>query len=164
VPDTASATTPIGQQDQWLAGLCRNHVASQNDGRPLVFDPQGARDLTHRKNGTRDLKARLLDLSELDQRTTAAKYAQQVMADLESDLGGDLSTMERLMCRQIALASAIATDGYARWLKGENIAVTELSTISNTLVRLGQTIGFSRRAKDVTKDIHQYLKGEGRNA
>jgi hypothetical protein len=101
-----------------------------------------------------------LDLSDLDQRTNAAKHAQQVRADIEADLGGaeNLSTMERIACQQIALVSAIANDGYARWLKGEPVAATELATVSNMFVRLGQTIGFSRRAKDISRDINQYLR------
>jgi hypothetical protein len=54
--------------------------------------------LTHRKDGPRALKARLLDLRDLDQRTKSAQLAMRIKADIIADLGGEeqLSTLERL--------------------------------------------------------------------
>jgi hypothetical protein len=115
--------------------------------------------LTHRKDGPRALKARLLDLRDLDQRTNAAKLAQQVKANIIADLGGEeqLSTLERLACEHAALASAVVADSYARWLKGHEIALTELATVQNAFLRVASSLGFSRRTKDITRDINSYL-------
>jgi hypothetical protein len=115
--------------------------------------------MTHRKDGPRALKARLLDLSDLDQRTNAAKLAQQVKADIIGDLGGEdqLSTLERLAAGHAALAAAVVQDSYARWLKGEQIALSEIATVQNMFIRTAQSVGFSRRLKDIRKDINAYL-------
>jgi hypothetical protein len=107
--------------------------------------------LTHRKGGPRALKARLLDLSDLDQRTNAAKLALRVKADIIADLGGEA-------CEHAALASAVVADSYAKWMKGEQIALTELATVQNAFLRVASSLGFSRRAKDVTRDINTYLE------
>ena len=117
--------------------------------------------MTHRKDGPRALKARLLDLRDLDQRTNAAKLAQSVKSAILADLGGEenLSTLERLACEHAALASAVVADSYARWLKGEQIALAELATVQNAFLRVAGSLGFSRRAKDVTTTIEKYLEG-----
>jgi hypothetical protein len=117
--------------------------------------------LTHRKDGPRALKARLLDLSDLDQRTNATKLALRVKADIISDLGGEdqLSTLERLACEHAALASAVVADSYTRWLKGEHVALTELATVQNAFLRVAGSLGFSRRAKDISKSIDSYFEG-----
>ena len=116
--------------------------------------------MTHRKDGPRALKARLLDLSDLDQRTNAAKLAQQVKADIISDLEGEagLSTLERPAAGHAALAAAVVQDSYARWLKGEQIALAEIATVQNMFIRTAQSIGFSRRERAITRDINQYLQ------
>ena len=115
--------------------------------------------MTHRKDGPRALKARLLDLRDLDQRTNAAKLAQSVKSAILADLGGEenLSTLEGLACEHAALASAVVADSYARWLKGEQIALAELATVQNAFLRIAGSLGFSRRAKDVTRNLDSYL-------
>ena len=50
-------------------------------------------------------------------------------------------------------------DSYARWLKGEQIALAELATVQNAFLRVAGSLGFSRRARDVSKTIEQYLEG-----
>jgi hypothetical protein len=81
---------------------------------------------------------------------------------LLSDLGGEeqLSTLERLLAEHAALASAVVADSYTRWLKGEQIALSELSTVSNTYMRAAMALGLNRRAKDVTASIDTYLNEE----
>ena len=118
--------------------------------------------MTHRRDGPRALKARLLDLSDLDQRTNAAKLAQSVKSAILADLGGEanLSTLERLACEHAALASAVVADSYTRWLKGENVALTEIATVQNAFLRIAGSLGFSRRARDVTTTIDRYLEKE----
>jgi hypothetical protein len=50
-------------------------------------------------------------------------------------------------------------DSYTRWLKGEQIALAELATVSNTYMRAAMALGLNRRAKDITKSIDTYLEG-----
>src|SRR6516225_5538059 len=75
-------------------------------------------------------------------------------------LARELSTLERLACEHAALASAVVADSYTRWLKGEQIALAELATVQNAFLRVASSLGFSRRAKDVTMSIDTYLDEE----
>ena len=106
-------------------------------------------------------KARLVSLDQIDRRTKAAQLALETKNAIITDLGGldQLSTLERLACEHAALASAVVADSYARWLKGEQIALTELSTVQNAFLRVAGSLGFSRRAKDISKSIDTYLEG-----
>src|SRR5262249_32049757 len=107
-------------------------------------------------------KARLVSIDQIDRRTKAAQLALEAKEAIITDLGGadQLSTLERLACEQAALASAVVADSYARWLKGEQIALAELATVQNAFLRVAGSLGFSRRAKDVTTNIDTYLDEE----
>ena len=71
--------------------------------------------------------------------------------------------MERLAAEHAALASAVVADSYARWLKGEEIALTEIATVQNAFLRVAGSLGFSRRAKDVTRNLDTYLDEKADN-
>jgi len=107
-------------------------------------------------------KARLVSLDQIDRRTKAAQLALEAKEAIIADLGGidQLSTLERLACEHAALASAVVADSYTRWLKGEQIALAELATVQNAFLRVAGSLGFSRRAKDVTTSIDAYLDKE----
>jgi hypothetical protein len=68
---------------------------------------------------TRAGKVRLRSLDELDQRTAAARRARDLVAELKSDLGGDLSTAQRELVKRAALLGAILEDHEVRWLQRE---------------------------------------------
>src|SRR6516164_5057161 len=107
-------------------------------------------------------KARLVSLDQIDRRTKAAQLALEAKEAIIADLGGadQLSTLERLACEHAALASAVVADSYTRWLKGEQIALAELATVQDAFLRVASSLGFSRRAKDVTTNINTYLEKE----
>jgi hypothetical protein len=104
-------------------------------------------------------KVRLVSMDQIDRRTKAAQLALEAKQSIIADLGGldQLSTLERLACEHAAMASAVTADAYARWLKGEEIALTEIATVQNAFLRVASSLGFARRAKDVTKSINEYL-------
>jgi hypothetical protein len=108
-------------------------------------------------------KARLMSLDQIDRRTKAAQMALETKQAIIADLGGEdrLSTLERIACEHAALASAVVADSYARWLRGEDIALAELATIQNAYLRIAGAIGFSRRAKDAMT-IEAYLEKKGK--
>jgi hypothetical protein len=105
-------------------------------------------------------KARLVSLDQIDRRTKAAQLALETKDAIIADLGGpdQLSTLERLLAEHAALASAVVADSYTRWLRGEQIALAELATVSNTYMRAAMALGLNRRPKDVSKSIDQYLE------
>jgi hypothetical protein len=107
-------------------------------------------------------KTRLISMSDLDPRTKAAQVALETREAIISDLGGSdqLSTLERLAAEHAALAAAVTQDAYARWLQGQEVSLPEISTIQNVFLRIAGALGFSRRAKDVTPSISEYLSRE----
>jgi hypothetical protein len=114
---------------------------------------------------TRIGKFRLKSLEDLDGRTTAARRTRDLVAGLESDLGGAdrLTTGMRELVKRIAIAGAVAEDIEVRWLDGGRIDVSEYSTLINTQRRLLATIGLERRPHDVTPTLEAYaeMKREG---
>ena len=99
-------------------------------------------------------------MEDIDRRTRAAQQAVATKNSIVADLGGaeGLSTLERLMAEHAALAAAVVQDSYTRWLRGDDVPLTELSTVQNSFMRAALALGLSRRAKDVTpQSIDSYL-------
>jgi hypothetical protein len=103
---------------------------------------------------------RLVTMEDIDRRTRAAQQAVLTKSAIVADLGGEenLSTLERLAAEHAALAAAVTQDAYARWLRGEEVSLPEVATINNCFLRIAGSLGFSRRAKDITSDINTYLR------
>jgi hypothetical protein len=95
---------------------------------------------------------KLLALSDLDGRTISAKRAKALCAAIEEDLGGPdtLSTIQRTLCRRLACAVAISEHLEATWLAGGEIPVAELTTLLNSIARVGGQLGLQRLPRDVT--------------
>lgn len=110
-------------------------------------------------------KVRLVTMEDIDRRTRAAQQAVATRNSIVADLGGEerLSTLERLMAEHAALAAAVVQDSYTRWLKGDDVPLTELATVQNCFLRAASALGLSRRTKDVTPTIKSYLKGKAQN-
>jgi hypothetical protein len=106
--------------------------------------------------------AKLLTLEQLDYRTNAAKLAIQVRDSIVADLGGadQLSTLEKLAAEQASMAAAVVNDAYCKWLQGQEISLSEIATCQNAFIRVASSLGFSRRAKDITQSIETYLQKE----
>jgi hypothetical protein len=127
------------------------------------FDAQnGGQKLTKAKGSLGALKARLLDLDHLDERSRAFKTATGIKANVIADLGGpdNVSTLESLLAGHAGLSAAIVEHGYTAWLSGQQVSLTELATCQNAFLRICAALGVQRRAKDVTKSIESYLKDE----
>lgn len=103
----------------------------------------------------RGQKSRLVTLNDLDQRTSAARRVREVMAALESDLGGSdhLSTAQRILVQRIAVQAAIIENSEASWARGEAVDIGSYTTMVNALRRNLETIGLERRARDVNFTI-----------
>lgn len=110
-------------------------------------------------NSTNGPKVRLMTLGDLDGRTNAAKAARQMIADLESDLGGSdrLSTGERVVVGRAAISSAMIEHMEATWLTGRPIDVGEYCALVGLQRRLLTTVGLERRSRDVTPALADYV-------
>lgn len=100
-------------------------------------------------------KMRLLTLDDLDGRTRAAQHVMAARLDIFSDLGGEerLSTLERAAVNHVSMLDAMVKDAAARWLQGEAIDPTAVTTLVNSFNRSADKLGWHRRSKDVTPDI-----------
>jgi hypothetical protein len=97
-------------------------------------------------------KVRLLTLGDLDRRTVAARKVEELISDIQSDLGGreELSTLQVQLVQRAAVLGAILEDMETRWLKGEPMDATAYSTVINAQKRLAELLGIKRLARDVT--------------
>lgn len=106
-------------------------------------------------------KVQLRTLRDLDRRTTAARAALELRNSIIADLGGDnsLSTMKRAIVDSAATLGAMLEDMAAAYLAGDGADLSLYATLANAQRRLMADLGLERRAKDVTPDLHAYLKG-----
>jgi hypothetical protein len=104
---------------------------------------------------------RLRSLADLDARTSAAKAAFQLRDAITADLGGSdaITTAQAALIENAALMGAALADMAARYLAGEGADLALYCTIANAQRRLLTDLGLERRARDVTPDLREYLKG-----
>lgn len=95
----------------------------------------------------------LKTLDDLDGRTRAAKLAHRLVTDLESDLGGDLSTAQRELVKRAALLGAIVEDYEVRWLEHKGADLSLYGTLVDRQRRILETLGLGRVARDVTDQV-----------
>lgn len=108
-------------------------------------------------------KASLLTLADLDGRTNAAKQAVALRQAILEDLGGadNLSAIKLALVDAVAVSTAVIEDGMARWLRGEQVDLGPITTLSNSRRRDAQLLGLDRVMRDAT-DLDSYLKGGAR--
>src|SRR5262245_32415489 len=101
---------------------------------------------------TRPAKSKLSTLAELDHRTTSARMARNLIADLTSDLGGSdvVSAAERQIIQRAAITGAILEDMEAQWLAGGQIDFAIYLPLANMQRRQLESIGLKRAPRDVT--------------
>lgn len=104
-------------------------------------------------------RLRLATLDQLDGRTSAARAARDLIADLESDLGGSdaVTTAEKQIIQRIAITGAILEDLEAQWLASGQIDMTVYLPLANMQRRHLESIGLQRRAKPV-ESLSEYLR------
>jgi|ERR1039458_4881113 hypothetical protein len=104
-------------------------------------------------------KTRLLTLDGLDRRTAAYRETRKLIDEIEGDLGGSdrLSTGERQLVQRAAVLGAVLTDTESRWIEGEPIDIGGYCTTVNAQRRVLETVGLSRRPRDVSTDLTAYL-------
>jgi hypothetical protein len=100
-----------------------------------------------------DKPIRLTSLSQLDQRTVAAREAVALRDAIVSDMGGEseVSAVQAVLVEQMACLAALASDYGRRYLAGE-LPADEIPTwmsVNNVLRRTGETIGLRRAPKQV---------------
>ena len=109
-------------------------------------------------------KLRLLTLDDLDKRTRAAQFAMDTRDRVCADLGGvdNLTTLEAILCDNVAVNAAMLTDMKVRWLRGDDVDVSVVATLQNCFNRTAAALGIGRRAKELTPSLANYLETKGR--
>jgi hypothetical protein len=109
---------------------------------------------------TRQGKVRLRSLDDLDNRTAAARRARDLVADLESDLGGGdrLPVGLRELVKRAAMLGAIVEDCEVRWLERKPVDLAAYLSAVNAQRRVLATIGLDRRPRDITPDPLAYAR------
>jgi hypothetical protein len=102
--------------------------------------PQGRRDRN---------RARLLSFEDLDKRRRSAQLVLQVEAAIVSDLGGDLTEVERQLVRRAAILGAVLEDAESKWIEGSPLNLQDYCNATSTLKRICQVIGITRRARPI---------------
>jgi hypothetical protein len=107
----------------------------------------------------RQPKARMLTLSSLDKRTSAAKRTHELIAGIATDLGGaeHLTEGAKQLVQRAAVLGAFIEDCEARWVAGEPFVVADYLPAINAQRRVLESLGLERRAKDVTPTLSAYL-------
>lgn len=120
--------------------------------------------IEHQNKPNKADKFRLLCLSDLDQRTAAARRSRDLVSKLEADLGGTaaLSEGQRQLIQRAAVLGALIEDCEAHWIGGEPVEMGRYLSAINSQRRVLATLGLERRARDVTPSLAAYLlSGKG---
>jgi hypothetical protein len=105
-------------------------------------------------------KMRLQTLSQLDQRTLAARRVRTLIAAITLDVtGGDnnqLTEATKQLIQNAAMLAAIIESSASAWLSGDPVDLPSYYAALNSQRRLLLTLGLERRAKDVGPNLEQY--------
>jgi hypothetical protein len=99
---------------------------------------------------TRD-KVRFVTIDHLDGRTGAARRVRELVASIESDLGGadQLTAGQRQLVQRAGVLGAFIEHNEALWAAGDTIDVGEYLAAINAQRRVLVTLGLERKQRDV---------------
>ncbi len=123
--------------------------------RPRVVAAKPTRRRSHRAS-----RPQLLDRSQLDGRTNAARIYDRLVTNIESDLAGrdHLSTVKRALVEAFAGAYVTVNNLNARMLLGQAIDLGQHAQAVSAMVRVASRLGIERQARDVSPpSVEAYL-------
>ena len=122
--------------------------------------PNGGPIAAPRRHSGKATRPQLLTRRELDGRTNAAKYFDQLVADIENDLSGrdQLSTIERALVEAFAGASVSLQNLNTKLALGQEIDLSQLAQTVGAMVRVASRLGLPRRSRLVsTPSVADYV-------
>lgn len=104
-------------------------------------------------------KLKLVTMASLDGRTRAARTVRDLVASIETDLGGtdEVSAMQAQLVRRAAVLGALLESQEAGWAAGGGIDATEYLPALNAQRRVLHTLGLARKARKIPQDLRAYL-------
>ena len=114
-------------------------------------DPDVAEAVREKRRRTRKLPKYIMpNRDNLDGRTYAAKQFDKLYSDISSDLGGDLTAVERALvegfCGSVIVLQALNT----KLALGQAVDLAEHASVCSSMVRIASKIGLSRRSRLVS--------------
>ena len=103
---------------------------------------------------------------DLDRRTLEFKRYEEVRAAVIADLGGEdaVSTAEAQITDRAAFIAMILETMQITSLNGEQIDLQRYGELTDRLRRLFESVGFTRRQRNVTPTLSQFVDGIARHA
>jgi hypothetical protein len=92
----------------------------------------------------------MLTRNDLDNRTSAAKAFDRLYADIASDLGNELTAVERSLVEGFVGATVVLQALNTRLALGQDIDLSEHAAVCSSMVRIAAKIGLSRRSRIVS--------------
>ncbi len=98
-----------------------------------------------------------LMLAGVDGRSNMARRFREITAEIENDLGGDLTEAQRHLVARAATLAIWCEERETELAQGQDFDASQYATIANALRRLLADLGLQRVARDVT-DLQSYLQ------
>ncbi|MEL7688928.1 hypothetical protein AAG596_15725 [Citromicrobium bathyomarinum] len=89
-----------------------------------------------------------------------ARRFREIVAGIESDLGGDLSEAQQHLVARAATLAIWAEAREVELAEGKDFDASQYATIANAQRRLLADLGLERRMRDVTPRLDEYLAGK----
>jgi hypothetical protein len=126
--------------------------------RPVAGRPKA----TRKRDGRRRhiaTRPQLLDRSQLDGRTNAAKIYDRLVANIQNDLGGReaLSTVKAALVEAFAGAYVTVNNLNTRMLLGQAIDLGQHAQAVSAMVRVASRLGIERVARNITPSVRDYI-------
>lgn len=127
-----------------------------NDGRSVVDFKKRARSRVSNGNA--------MFVQPVDGRTPTARRYRDLVAAVIDDAGGPdvVSEVVAQLARRFAALSILAEAMEAELAGGAEIDLAAFATISSTLTRLSTRIGITRKVKDITPTIQDFISSKAK--
>lgn len=102
-----------------------------------------------------------ITLAGVDGRSLMARRFREIHAQIEADLGGDLTEAQRAIAARAVTLAVWCESAEAELAQGNDFNPQEYATVANAMRRLLCDLGLDRKAKDITPSLHEYLTGKG---
>ena len=96
-------------------------------------------------------------LDSVDGRSVLARRYRDILGQLISDIGGDPSEAQSIICRRAATLAVWAEQAESAMAGGNALNIAEFTTAVNTLRRLLSDIGLERQAREIVPSLGAYL-------
>lgn len=107
---------------------------------------------------TRVANGKALFIDNIDERSVIARRFRELLAQIGTDLGGDLTEAQTQIARRACALAVWCESCEAQLAAGAELDIAAFTTAANSLRRLLADLGLERRARDITPSLAEYLR------